>query len=155
MIFGGWGCVLYSACVSPGMPVSPSTCRVLTSDGQYSGSRWWCTFGRTGSEASAPVSQKEKRSGTKMDVKVRSPHPLWTDLNVRGGHLWYSPFHGRCDSEWSSKCKSKSWMLWRFLSASRNRKTQIHWYLAVQIQIEILIEFEFLRISQYKFKLWT
>ena len=29
----------------------------------------------------------------------------------------------------------------------------IYWYLAVQIQIEILIEFEFFCISQYNFKL--
>jgi len=35
----------------------------------------------------------------------------------------------------------------------RNRKTQIHRYLAAQIQIDILIEFEFLCISQYKFQL--
>jgi len=28
----------------------------------------------------------------------------------------------------------------------------MHWYLAVQIQIEIFIEFEFLSIAQYKLK---
>ena len=48
----------------------------------------------------------------------------------------YSPFRGRWDSKWSSKCKSKSWMVGSFQSTSRNRETEIPLYLAVQIQTE-------------------
>jgi len=52
--FGGWGCDLYRACISPGMQTNPSTCRGLTSDGTWSVSRWWCTFGRTAGRATLP-----------------------------------------------------------------------------------------------------
>jgi len=53
-IFGGWGCDLSRAYVSPGRRASPSTCRVLTSDGLYSGFGRWCTFGRTAGRATWP-----------------------------------------------------------------------------------------------------
>jgi len=65
----------------------------------------------------------------------------------------YSPFPRRWDSKSSTKCKSKWWILRRFWSTSQNRETQISQYLTVQIRIEILIGFEFLWISRYKFKL--
>jgi len=39
------------ACLSPGMRANPSTCRVLTSIGKWSGSGRWCTFGRTAGRA--------------------------------------------------------------------------------------------------------
>ena len=41
-------------CVSPGMRASPSTCRVFISDGPYSSSGRWCTFGRTAGRATWP-----------------------------------------------------------------------------------------------------
>jgi len=44
----------YRACISPGMWASPSTCRVLTSVGTYSGSGQWCTFGRTAGRTTHP-----------------------------------------------------------------------------------------------------
>jgi len=55
-LFGGWGCDLYEACISPGMRANPSTCGVLTSVGtlwSVSG-WWWCTFGRTAWRATRP-----------------------------------------------------------------------------------------------------
>ena len=44
---------------------------------------------REGPEASVPVSQKNRRFGTKMDVEAWSSHTPWADLNVRGGVSFY------------------------------------------------------------------
>jgi len=44
----------YRACISPGLRANPSTCRVLTSVGTYSGSGRWCTFGRSAGRATRP-----------------------------------------------------------------------------------------------------
>ena len=65
----------------------------------------------------------------------------------------YSPFPRRRDSKWSTKCKSKSWMVGIFYSTSQSRETQIPRYLAVLIRVEILLGFKFLCISRYKSKL--
>jgi len=44
--FGGWGCVLYRAGVSPGKRASPSTCRVWTLDWQVRGLCWCLWYAR-------------------------------------------------------------------------------------------------------------